>query len=186
MQPQQQENYWQTDQPDPSVQDYSEGTPLEEDEDLEGAITWQASEFIHHEKSIMWFIVLFVGAILLLLIDVVFVKSWTFGVLIVVLALGMALLGRRPPRTLHYALTSQGVRIEDKLYSFHDFHAFGVVQESALYSLRLVPNKRFMPMVSLYFPPDQGEQIVDMVGSVLPMEHIDRDPIDKIVEKIRF
>lgn len=149
-------------------------------------ISWQASEFIHHEKDGMWFLALLAVAAVLLALDIFVVKSWTFGVLIVVMAVAAVIVGKRPPRTLNYSLSNQGLRIDEKSFSFHDFRAFGIVQEGALYSIRLIPNKRFMPMVSLYFPAEQGEQIVDLIGSVLPMEHIERDSIDKIVEKIRF
>ena len=150
------------------------------------AISWQASEFIHHEKDGSWFLALLAVATVLLVVDIFVVKSWTFGILIVVMAFAAVVVGKRPPRTLNYSLSNQGLQIDQKSFSFHDFRAFGIIQEGALYSIRLIPNKRFMPMVSLYFPSEQGEQIVDLVGSVLPMEHIERDPIDKIVEKIRF
>lgn len=190
MQPQQEQNYWQ-----PDTLSASANAPLAEptvtevrddNNNVPSAISWQASEFIHHEKDGAWFLALLAVAVVLLVLDFFVVKSWTFGVLIVVMAAAAVIVGKRPPRTLNYSLSNQGLRIDDKSFSFHDFRAFGVIQESALYSIRLIPNKRFMPMVSLYFPAEQGERIVDLIGSVLPMEHIERDPIDRIVEKIRF
>ena len=189
MQPQQDQNYWQ-----PAVQDdpiaYREPDTSEVAESLPSTdtspITWQASEFVHHDKGAEWFLGLFGVAILLLMIDVLVIHSWTFGALIVVMAVSATIVARRPPRLLNYSLSLQGVKIDEKAFSFHDFRAFGVVPEGAFYSIRLVPAKRFMPMVSIYFPPEQGESIVDLLGSVLPMEQIELDPIDKFVEKIRF
>jgi hypothetical protein len=192
MQPQQDQNYWQPSDDAPldntqeTVATYApEGEDSAQPEKL-APISWQASEFIHHEKNTMWFVALVAVATALLLLDIFLIKSWTFGALIVVMAVSAAVVARRPPRVIDYSLSLQGVRIDDKLFSFHDFRAFGVVQEGAFYSIRLVPNKRFMPMVSVYFPSEQGEQIVDMIGSMLPMENIERDAIDKLVEKIRF
>ena len=190
MQPQQEQNYWQQETPQSSESVPVSEPPVPEERDDNNndlsVISWQASEFIHHEKDGMWFLALLAVAAVLLVIDIFMIKSWTFGVLIVVMALAAVIVGKRPPRTLNYSLSSHGLQVDDKAFSFHDFRAFGIIQEGALYSVRLIPNKRFMPMVSLYFPAEQGEQIVDLLGSVLPMEHIERDPIDKIVEKIRF
>jgi len=183
MQPQQDQNYWQGASEAPADTDVEAHEP--EEESFE-AITWQASEFVHHEKGGSWFFVLLAVAVVLLVIDFFLIKSWTFGALIVVMAVSATVVGRRPPRTIDYSLTPHGIRIGEKQFSFHDFRAFGVVQENAFYSIRLIPNKRFMPMVTVYFPSDQGEQIVDMLGSVLPMESIERDVMDKLVEKIRF
>jgi len=149
-------------------------------------LSWQASEFIHHEKSGMWFMILLAASAVLLAIDFFLIKSWTFGALIVVMAIGSMVIARRQPRMLNYMMSAQGIQIGEKHFSFHDFRAFGVVQEGAFYSIRLIPNKRFMPMATIYFPPELGEQIVDMFGAVLPMEKIQLDPIDKFVEKIRF
>ena len=60
------------------------------------------------------------------------------------------------------------------------------MQEGALYSITLLPRKRFAPGVNVYFPPEQGEQIVDMFGAVLPMEPIKQDFIDRLGEKLHF
>ncbi len=190
MQPQQENNYWQpSQQDDPLAQQHDEqdATPrMEKPQSNIEPITWQASEFVHHEKSGMWFLALLGATIVLLIIDIFLIKSWTFGALIIVMAVSAFVVARRPPRTLTYTLTPHGIRIDDKAFTFHDFRAFGVVQEAAFYSLRLVPNKRFMPMVSVFFPTEIGEQIVDAIGLSLPMEQLELDMIDKVVEKIRF
>lgn len=152
----------------------------------EAPLSWQASEFVHHEKDGMWFLALLGVTVALLLVDVFLVQSWTFGALIIVMAIAVMVIAKRPPRIITYTLTAQGIRIDEKQFHFQDFRAFGVVQENAFYSIRLVPNKRFMPMVSVFFPPEDGEEIVDAFGHALPMENIERDTIDKLVEKIRF
>ena len=152
----------------------------------EAPLSWQASEFVHHEKDGMWFLALLGVTVALLLVDVFLVQSWTFGALIIVMAIAVMVIAKRPPRIIAYTLTAQGIQIDEKQFHFQDFRAFGVVQENAFYSIRLVPNKRFMPMVSVFFPPEDGEAIVDAFGHALPMENIERDTIDKLVEKIRF
>ncbi len=91
-----------------------------------------------------------------------------------------------PPRTLHYTVSSQGIKIDEKIYGYHDFKAFGILEEGPLYSIVLLPVKRFMPSVNIYFPREYGEEIVDHLGGVLPMEDLQLDMIDTLVRKLRF
>jgi hypothetical protein len=195
MQPEQNQNYWQpsaepqadapapvTPDPLPVPDQPQVPAPAQTDEPL----SWQASEFVHHEKEGAWFLALLGVTIALLLIDFFLVRSWTFGALIIVMAIAVVVIARRPPRTITYTLSSRGIRIDEKQFNFQDFRAFGIVQENAFYSIRLVPSKRFMPMVSVFFPTEYGEEIAEIFGHALPMENIERDAIDKLVEKIRF
>jgi hypothetical protein len=49
-----------------------------------------------------------------------------------------------------------------------------------------MPRKRFSPAVTVYFPKEKGEEIVDVFGARLPMEEVKLDLIDKIVRKLRI
>mgnify|MGYP006136703255 FL=1 len=149
-------------------------------------LSWQASEFVHHEKDGRWFLGLLAVALVLLLLDFFVIKSWTFAALIVVMTIAVIVLARRPPRIIDYTLSAYDLQIDEKQFALHDFRAFGVVQENAFYTIRLIPNKRFMPMVTVFFPLEHGEEIVDVFGQALPMETIERDTLDRIAEKIRF
>lgn len=187
MQPQSEQNFWQPEQPSmpeapgPAVQ--SELDPASANMQ---PLSWQASEYIHHEKAGGWYAALFGLAAVLVAIDLFLIKSVTFSILIVVMAFAVAVIARRPPRVMTYLLSPLGIRINDRTFNLHEFRAFGIVQEQAMYSIRLIPNKRFMPLVSVYFPPELGEQIVDMFGSSLPMEDLKLDFLDQLTEKIRF
>lgn len=152
----------------------------------EHSISWEASEYVHHEKDSIWFIGVAVGGLLLVVLSLFLIKSITFTVLIVVMIIAVMVLATRPPRTLRYQLSSHGLQIDEKKYDFHEFRAFGVQQEGGIYSILLIPVRRFMPSVSVYFPPDQGESIVDIIGSFVPMEKITPDFIDTLTRKLRF
>jgi len=149
-------------------------------------ISWQASEYVHHEKQALWFVALFGGAAVLLLVSLLLVQSITFAILIVVMAVVAAVFAVRPPRIMSYELSDDALQINGKPFLYQDFRNFGIIQEGPLYSALLIPRKRFMPMVTLYFPADNGEVIVDMLGSHLPMEHVELDAMDKLTRKLRF
>jgi len=152
----------------------------------EHSISWEASEYVHHEKDSLWFIGVAVAGLLLVAMSLFLIKSITFTVLVVVMVVAVMVLATRPPRTIRYQLGPHGLQIDDKKYNFHDFKAFGVQQEGGIYSILLLPVHRFMPGVSVYFPPDQGESIVDIIGSFVPMEKITPDFIDTLTRKLRF
>ena len=48
-----------------------------------GAISWSAAEYIEHERSKRWYLLLVAGAAALALISVFFLKDWMFAALIV-------------------------------------------------------------------------------------------------------
>lgn len=94
---------------------------------------------------------------------------------------------RRPPKTLTYSLSpQQGLYVGERLYPFDDFKVFGLIQDGANFSIMLIPRKRFSTGVSVFFPQELGEQIVDILGQQLPMENIKLDVVDAIVRKLRL
>jgi len=149
-------------------------------------MAWEASEYIHHTKSPLWFMG-YAGIMLVLLAVAYFLtQAWTFIILVVVMAVAIGVFATRPPRTLHYALTDTGLQIEDSHYHYNDFRAFGIIADGGLYSIMLIPTKRFMPAVSIYFAEEDGEKIVDILGSRLPMEELHLDFVDRMMRRLRF
>lgn len=149
-------------------------------------LTWQASEYVHHEKDKIWFLILFGAALVLLAVALLLVQSITFAVLVIVMTATLAIFAVRPPRILNYGLSNGGIQINDKHFLYHDFRFFGIVQDGPLYTAVLIPNKRFMPTVNIYFPAENGEEIVDVLGDHLPMEHVELDFLDQLVRRLRF
>ena len=180
----QEQNYWQGEE-GVAVQP-SEATPATPAAPTQEPITWEASEYIHHQKSFMWYLVCIGLGIILTLLSFFLLRAWSFSLLILVITAAIVVYGRRPPRNMRYQLTTSTLHINESSYNLHDFRSFGVVQEGPFYSIVLIPTKRFMPAINLYFPAEAGEQIVDRLGSLLPMEVFEPDFIDRFVKKIRF
>jgi hypothetical protein len=153
--------------------------------DKNDSITWEASEYIHRSKDLIW--VLGFGAIVLVGVGVsIWLQAWTFTALVVAMAIAMGVFAFRPPKVKHYTLTHQGLNVDGKMYNLTDFRAFGVLAEEAFYSALLIPVKRFMPAVTMYFAQEDGEKIVDILGSHLPLEDIQADPIDVLMRRLHF
>lgn len=150
-------------------------------------IRWTASEYIYREKNSLWFIGFAAVSVIFILIDFMFLKSYTFSLLVLVMAVSLVIFTRRPPRLISYALSGEhGLYIGEKLYHFNEFKAFGIIQDDGYNSILLIPIKRFSPGVSVYFPQEVGEEIVDIFGARLPMEKVKLDIADIIVKKLRI
>lgn len=191
MNPQQPENEptWnptpveQPTQEQPQAPDTSDQPVHAEQQDV---ISWEASESVHHEKDMTWFVGIIAAGVLFASLSIFLLKSITFTVLIIVMVIAILVLAKRPPRVLRYQLSERGIMIEQKSYEFHEFRSFGVVQDGPFYYIVLLPVKRFMPSIDVYFPEEYGEDIVDLLGDFVPMQAIQPDALDKITKHLRF
>ncbi len=203
MQPDQQKNYWEQDPEiaktdgelemyvptadDDSSKDVNEDAKYTRPSQDSETVHWVASEYIAAEKGSLWFVIFGIIAAALIATDIIFIKSYSFSVLVVVMALAVVMLSRRPPQQINYTLSGQqGLYVGEQLHHFSEFKSFGLVSDDGNHSIMLVPIKRFSLGVSVYFPQDVGEQIIDILGARLPMEDMKLDLVDKIVRKLRL
>ena len=145
-------------------------------EDKTGTVRWEAEEYIQHDKNAGWYIGL----------TFVSLKWWTFTALIVLSYISLLIYVLRPPRKIKYSISPKGLTEGEKLYKFEDYKSFGILQDDTNFAIVLTPRKRFSLSVTVYFPKEKGEEIVDMFGARLPMEQVKLDFIDKIVRRLRI
>jgi len=184
------QNYWQAPETEgtqpPAAEVFEPIVPAEDTPD-NPPVTWSAQEYVHSDRG-GWWVVLFVLVVLgLVAVSTFLLKSWSFSALIVVMAITLVIYIRRAPRTLTYALSpAQGLYVGERLYHFDEFKSFGLIQDGPHYSIMLIPRKRFSAGVSVFFPDEVGERIVDILGQRLPMENLKLDVVDVIVRKLRL
>ena len=148
-------------------------------------VSWEAEEYIQHDKNTGWYVGLIAVGLALVALSV-WLKWWSFTALIVLAFVSLLIYVLRPPRKIKYTINSKGLLEGEKLYSFEEYRAFGILQDDTNFAIVLMPRKRFSPSVTVYFPKEKGEEIVDMFGARLPMEEVKLDAIDKIVKKLRI
>ncbi|MDN5275217.1 MAG: hypothetical protein JWP06_1118 [Candidatus Saccharibacteria bacterium] len=170
------------DEPEAPISEDPEGDDVPGEE----PVRWQAHEYVHHEKSPIWFIIFAIVVTAFMAVAVFVIKDISFAILVPVMAAALLVYANRPPRLLDYTLSRHGLHINDRLYSFADFKGFRVIHDGEEYSVMLIPIKRFKPGVSVYFPEEAGEAIVDMLGGRLPMQDFQLDIVDKIIRKLRL
>lgn len=155
--------------------------------DQEGVISWSASEYIAHHKSSGWYVA-FVLITIAALIGIYFITSRDIlsVIVVAVVAVVFGMYAGRQPKEQQYSVSDQGISVGQKAYSFHDFKSFSVIDEGAFSSISFMPLKRFMPVISIYYAPDDEEKIVDALSIYLPFDQKQADPVDRFMKKIRF
>ncbi|MEK7603357.1 MAG: hypothetical protein AAB459_03895 [Patescibacteria group bacterium] len=165
------------------------------DESIEGldqptqkisSVNWTASEFIEYEKTNSWFLALAVGAVALVLISFLLTRDIVTVVVIAVTAILFGVLAARKPRTMQYGVDDHGISIGRNLHPYHEFKSFSVTEEGALHSVILLPAKRFLPTITIYFEPKDEEKILDTISTFLPFQEHQPNIIDRLMERIRF
>ena len=149
-------------------------------------IRWQAKEYVHHEKNVVWFIIFGCIIVVLIALAIFVLDSISFAVLVPVMAAALLVYINRPPRLLDYTIGRKGFHINDQLYSFAEFKGFGIIHDGEEYSVMLIPIKRFRPGIVVYFPEEAGEAIVDALGARLPMLELSLDLVDRLIRKLRI
>ena len=148
-------------------------------------ISWQAEEYIVPGRNAWWYVGLFVITASLCVLAF-FLKWWTFLILVILSAITILVTTFRPPRKINYTLSNKGLFEGNIEHSYDNYRAFGILKEGTHFSAILIPKKRFSLSTKVYFPEGSGEQIVDILGSHLPMEEVKLDFLDKIVNFLRI
>jgi len=150
------------------------------------AITWTASEYITHSKSVSWYVALGAATVVIAIATWLITRDFfpTVTVTIALLLLG-AYAGHKP-REQSYMLDLHGLTIGGRHYAFKDFRSFSVIPEGTFSSIQLTPLKRFAMYVTVYFDPRDQAKIVHLLNAYLPMEESRVNLADSLMRQIRF
>lgn len=149
-------------------------------------ISWTASEYVAHQKTTNWYVMLGLGSAGLATLTYLLTGDVISTAAIVIVGVIFGMAASRQPRTLAYGIDHGGIMIGEKFYPYADFKSFSVMEEDAIYSILLLPMKRFMPSVSIYYPPDQEDDIMAVLSTYLPHEARAVDMVDRLARKLRF
>lgn len=153
---------------------------------LSGPLTWMAAEFIEHEKSPQWYGLLALGGFAAAAIDYWITHDlFSTGVILFAVA-AFGLFAARKPREQQYGLDAQGILVGNKVYQYHDFKTFSVIDEGKAISVVFMPLKRFMPPLTIYLTPDIEEKVLNFLSAFLPFEQHRADAVDSLLRRIRF
>lgn len=149
-------------------------------------VSWTASEFVAHEKGLNWYLVMSASVLIFTAIVYLITRDKVTAGIIIFTAIVFGVYAKRQPRTLAYQLEAGGLKVGEKFYDFSQFRSFVLMHEGALSSVSFMPLRRFMPILTVYFSPDDEQKIVQLLSNSLPVENRGHDVIDRFLHRIRF
>lgn len=151
------------------------------------SFSWSASEYIQHEKTVLWYMALFAGGITAAGISFIASDGDVLTlVTILLITFVLAFYGSRKPLSKKYEISNGALSVDGKKFSFAEFKSFSVIKEGAISSIWLKPLGRFSPMIVIYSSPQDEQKIVEMVSDYLPHEQRELDFIDSLMKRLRF
>lgn len=149
-------------------------------------ISWTASEFIAHEKSAGWYLGVVVASVLCGGLVYFITKDKVSMSVVLMAGFVLGFYGARKPKQIQYHLDNQGITVGSKHFVYNSFRSFSVIPEGAFSSIVFMPHKRFALPLTLYYAPDDEDNIVDILADQLPLEERRPDAVDSLMRRIRF
>lgn len=150
------------------------------------AVSWTASEFVAHEKSAGWYGGLAAVAAIVAALIYLLTRDIISTVVVLVCAGAFGVLGGKKPRQLQYHLDSSGITVGSKHFTYEMFRSFSVVPEGAFSSIVFMPLKRFAPLTTIYYAPEDEPKIINILTDRLPFEERKDAVIDSLMKRVRF
>ena len=152
----------------------------------EPIISWTASEYITHQKTAGWYALLALTAILIAAVTWLLTRDFFPTTTVVVCLVLLGIYAARKPQEQRYALGDSGFTIGARYHPYAEFRSFAVVPEGAFSSIELTPHKRFAMYTTIYYDPQDEEQIVDLISSHLPLVDPTSNMADNLMRRIHF
>ena len=127
-----------------------------------------------------------VVVVVLFAISIFLFKSYTFALLIPIMAVALIVSLQRPAALLNYSASHAEVVVGQRTYSYDTFRSFSVTAKPTQNWITLIPRKRFAMPIVMYFPEDVGEQLVDLIASHLPMSERKPDLLERLIIYLRL
>jgi hypothetical protein len=177
--------WYHPDQPgtDPEIpQDMIMALPEPESADVQ----WTTSEYIAHEKSMLWYVAFVVVAVVLGALAYLVTKDIVMVVVVLVAFASFGVMATRRPRMRDYMLDDKGVHIGEKFYPYSRFKSYSLATLGNSRSVDFMPLERFRPPITIYMSDEQESMILEKLSGILPYEERRQDTIDWLMHRLRF
>ncbi len=149
------------------------------------AITWEAPEHRHVEKTSDWYWVVGIVAIAASVVSIIF-DDVLFSIVILLGATTMIVFSHRAPKTLPFEVSVRGVRVSDTLYPYDSFEQYSIDEESPDPQLILKSKHLFMPLLIVPLPHEYVDDIELIVRERLPEVYMEEPLSHRLLEFFGF
>lgn len=150
------------------------------------AITWEAPEHHHVEKSSDWFLALAI-IVFALVISAILFGNTLFAILLAVAGITLAIMASKKPSVIPFAVTVRGITISDEMYPYSTLVSYHIDEQDIRGPQLLVLTKRhFMPLLILPLPAEYIDDIEDILKEKLSEDLLEEPLFMKILESFGF
>jgi hypothetical protein len=150
-------------------------------------ISWTAAEFVHHEKTPLWYLALIACTIVLAAAVLLISHDKVSTALIVIIGIIFGITAGRQPRSLQYLLDAKGITINRAFRPYSDFKSFAIIQEAEATGIVFFPLGRFTLPLSVYVGLNETDEVVTKLTDYLPNDQTHgHDALDRFVQRIHF
>lgn len=154
--------------------------------ELLSTITWQAPEYTQYKKTSDWYWVVGILTMGLFAVALIF-RNFLFAGFSLLAGFTIALYGARPARTVSFSLSSEGVRIENRLYPYESLRSFWIFYNpSSIKEISIESQKIIMPHIRIPIGEEDPIQIRSFLQQFLPEKRQEETLIDAAMRYFRF
>ncbi len=149
-------------------------------------VRWTASEYVDHAKGPVWFALMGVGLFVVVGVLYFVTKDTLASVLVGLAGITFGVFAGRRPQVLQYSISPGGITIGQRTHAFADFKSFSLTESGPLPAILLLPLRRFLPPITMFYDPKEEDKIIEALADYLPHEDREPDVVDRLMSRIRF
>lgn len=149
-------------------------------------VSWQAPEYIEHHHPASWYASLVLASAVLAAVIYFLTKDIFAVVITALLGAIVGIAASHKPKTITYSLSGSSLSLNSKAYQLKLYKSFSVVDEGEIVSATLMPLKRFMLPLAIYFNHTDTDKIVDALSARLPHDDRPADAVERLASRLRF
>jgi len=112
-------------------------------------ISWEAPEYVQHEKGLFWFILAAIAAVALIAYGVI-VANWTMIVAIIVIGALYFWLHGQTPKHVKIMVSRTGIKFGDNEIPYQNMHSFWIIYNPPhVKTLNIKASSRFYPDLAI-------------------------------------
>ncbi len=148
-------------------------------------IRWSFKE-PKRQYSLKWYLSI-IGAFAALILLAIFVlKSWTTGLLFLVVLLTVLIYTKRPRDNFEFLINRDGIFVGETLYKFERYEYFVIRKQKKHYNILLMPKKQLETELVISFKEELGEEIVDFLAEYMPLREVKETLVEKLIKKVNL
>ena len=149
-------------------------------------MSWEAPEHELREKTPDWYWAVGIIAFGFLILAIL-LKNFLFAILVLLGGFTVAMYGVKQPKIVNFAITSRGIKVEDKLYPYDNLQFFWINYDPPqVKELYIISKKKFVPQIFIPLGQADPNLVREHLMKFLEEREIQESFVDVIARFFRF